>query len=116
MRIQRLAVASIVLTLVSSVEAAAQKLGTTEIGVFGQFTRADEAWHTDDGFGFGGRLGIFLNRRWELEGTFSTSSFNNQAPRVAGSSSVQTFNGQLNFNLPFGLGGQTHDLIFEGGV
>jgi len=116
MRTQRLAVASIVLALVNSVEAAAQKLGTTELGVFGQFTRADEAWHTGDGFGFGGRLGIFLNRRWELEGAFSTSSFDNKAPRPVGSSSVQTFNGQINFNLPFGLGGQTHDLILEGGA
>jgi peptidoglycan-associated lipoprotein len=116
MRIQRLAVASIVLALLTSVEAAAQKLGTTELGVFGQFTRADEAWHTDDGFGLGGRLGVFLNRRWELEGTFSASSFDNKAPRAAGTSSVQTFNGQLNFNLPFGLGGRTHDLILEGGV
>jgi len=116
MRIQRLAVASIVLTLVSSVEAAAQKLGTTEVGVFGQFTRADEAWQTDDGFGLGGRLGVFLNRRWELEGTFSSSTFDNKAARGTGTSSVQTFNGQLNFNLPFGLGGQTHDLILEGGV
>lgn len=116
MRTQRLAVASIVLALVASVEAGAQKAGTTELGVFGQFTRADEAWHTDNGFGLGGRLGVFLNRRWELEGTFSASSFNNQAPRASGSSSVQTFSGQLNFNLPFGLGGQTHDLIFEGGV
>jgi peptidoglycan-associated lipoprotein len=116
MRLQRLAVASIVLAFVSSAEATAQKLGTTELGVFGQFTRADAAWHTDDGFGLGGRLGIFLNRRWELEGTFSASSFNNQAPRASGTSSVQTFNGQLNFNLPFGFGGQTHDLILEGGV
>jgi len=116
MRIQRLAVASFVLAFISSVDAAAQKAGTTELGVFGQFTRADEAWRTDDGFGFGGRLGVFLNRRWELEGAFSTSSFDNKAPRPVGSSSVQTFNGQINFNLPFGLGGQTHDLILEGGV
>ena len=116
MRLRRLAVASIALALVSSAEAGAQKAGTTELGVFGQFTRADEAWQTDDGFGLGGRLGIFLNRRWELEGTFSTASFDNKPARGPGTSSVQTFNGQINFNLPFGLGGQTHDLILEGGV
>ncbi len=116
MRIQRSAVASIVLACIVSAEAAAQKLGTTEVGVFGQFTRADEAWHTDNGFGLGGRLGVFLNRRWELEATLSDASFNNQAPRASGTSNVQTFNGQINFNLPFGLGGQTHDLILEGGA
>jgi peptidoglycan-associated lipoprotein len=59
---------------------------------------------------------VFLNRRWELEGTFSTASFSNQAPRGSGTSSVETFNGQINFNLPFGFGGQTHELILEGGV
>lgn len=116
MRIQRSAVASFLLVCIASAEAAAQKLGTTELGVFGQFTRADEAWHTDDGFGLGGRLGIFLNRRFELEGTFSAASFNNQAPRASGTSSVQTFDGQINFNLPFGFGGQTHDLILEAGA
>ncbi len=116
MRIRRLAVASFVLAFISSVEAAAQKAGTTELGVFGQFTRADEAWQTDNGFGLGGRLGIFLNRRWELEGTFSTASFDNKPARGPGTSSVQTFNGQINFNLPFGFAGQTHDLIVEGGV
>ena len=116
MRIQHLAVASIVLGCIGPAEAAAQHLGATELGVFGQFTKADEAWHTDNGFGLGGRLGVFLNRRWELEGTASTASFNNQSPRASGSSSVQTFNGQINFNLPFGVGGQTHDLILEAGA
>jgi peptidoglycan-associated lipoprotein len=116
MRIQHLAVASIVLASVGPPEVGAQQLGTTELGVFGQFTRADEAWHTDDGFGVGGRLGVFLNRRWELEATLSDASFNNQAPRASGSSTVQTFNGQINFNLPFGFAGQTHDLILEAGA
>lgn len=116
MRIQHLAVASIVLTSVGPAKTAAQHLGTTEVGAFGQFTRADEAWHTDDGVGLGGRLGVFLNRRWELEGAFSASSFNNQAPRASGSSSSQTFNGQINFNLPFGFGGRTHDVILEVGA
>lgn len=116
MRMRRLALASAVLGLGASTQARAQKGGTVEIGGFGQWTRADEAWHTDNGFGVGGRLGLFLNRRWALEATLSASTFNNQAPRASGSSSQQTFDGQLEYNLPFGLGGKTHDLILEGGA
>ena len=115
MRMQRLAVASIVLAI-ASVEAGAQKSGTTEAGVFGQWLRSDEAWHTDNGFGLGGRLGVFLNRRFEFEGTLSFSTLNNKAPRASGTSTMQTIDGQLNFNLPFGLGGRTHDLMLEAGA
>ena len=84
MRIQRLAVASFVLAFVARSQPPRRRPAPTELGVFGQFTRADEAWQTDNGFGLGGRLGIFLNRRWELEGTFSTASFDNKPPRAAG--------------------------------
>lgn len=115
MRMQRLAVASIVLAI-ASVEAGAQKTGTTEAGVFGQWLRSDEAWHTDNGFGLGGRLGVFLNRRFEFEGTLSFSTLNNAPPRASGTSTMQTIDGQLNFNLPFGLGGRTHDLMLEAGA
>lgn len=115
MRIQRLAVASIVLAL-ASVEAGAQKGGTTEVGVFGQWLRADDAWHTDNGFGLGGRLGVFLNRRWELESALGFSTLTNKPPRASGTSTMETINGQLNFNLPFGLAGRTHDLLLEAGA
>src|SRR4051812_42320842 len=99
-----------------SVPLAAQSAGNVEIGAFGQFTRVDAAWHTKNGFGAGGRLGVFLGSRWELEGTAAFSSFDNEAPRASGSSSSQTFTGQLNYNLPFGLGGRTHQFLLEAGV
>ena len=102
--------------LVVAVPVAAQKGGTVEVGGFGQYTFADAAWHVQNGWGAGGRLGVFLNSRWQLEGTASFSSFTNEAPRASGSSSMQTFNGQINYNLPFGMGGRTHQLILEAGA
>jgi peptidoglycan-associated lipoprotein len=102
--------------LVVAAPVAAQKGGTVEVGGFGQYTIADGAWHVKNGWGAGGRLGAFLNSRWELEGTASFSSFTNEAPRASGSSTMQTFNGQINYNLPFGLGGRTHHLILEAGA
>ena len=44
------------------------------------------------------------------------STFTNEAPRAGGNSSMQTFDGQINFNLPFGIGGKTHRLLLEAGV
>jgi peptidoglycan-associated lipoprotein len=87
-----------------------------EIGGFGQYTIADDAWHVQNGFGGGGRLGIFLNSRWELEAAAAFSNFTNEAPRASGSSSNQTFNGQINYNLPFGMGGRTHQFLLELGA
>jgi peptidoglycan-associated lipoprotein len=69
-----------------------------------------------NGFGGGGRLGLFLNPRWELEATAAFSSFTNEAPRASGTSSNQTFSGQINYNLPFGMGGRTHQFLLELGA
>ncbi len=102
--------------VVVAVPVAAQKGGTVEVGGFGQYTIVDGAWHVANGWGAGGRLGVFLNSHWELEGTGSFSSFTNEAPRAGGSSSMQTFGGQINFNLPFGMGGRTHHLLLEAGA
>ncbi len=95
---------------------AAQSSGNVELGLFGQYTRTDDAWPTDNGPGGGGRLGWFLTKRWQLEGDVGLSSFNNQAPRPSGSSSMQTFTGQVNYGIPFGLGGMTHQLLLEAGA
>jgi peptidoglycan-associated lipoprotein len=94
----------------------AQSAGTVEVGGFGQFTRTDAAWHVKNGGGAGGRLGVFLTSHLELEAAASFSSFTNEPPRASGSSSAQTFNGQFTFNIPFGAGGRTHDLLFEAGA
>jgi peptidoglycan-associated lipoprotein len=95
---------------------AAQSGGNVELGGFGQFTRTDAAWHVKNGFGGGGRLGVFLTRHWELEGDVGISSFTNEPPRASGSSTNQTFTGQLTYNIPFGLGGNTHQLLLEAGA
>lgn len=102
--------------LVAAVPVAAQKPGTVELGPFGQYTIADDAWHVKNGWGGGGRLGVFLASHWELEAAAAFSSFTNEAPRASGSSSNQTFNGQINFNLPFGMGGRTHHFLLEAGA
>lgn len=95
---------------------AAQRAGSVELGGFGQFTRVDAAWHVDNGWGGGGRLGVFFTPRWELEGTAGFSNFDNQSPRAAGSSSNQTFTAQLNYGIPFGMGGKTHQFLLEAGA
>ena len=95
---------------------AAQRAGSVELGGFGQYTIVDDAWHVKNGFGAGGRLGVFLNPRWELEATAAFSNFTNEAPRASGHSSNQTFNGQINYNLPFGMGGRTNHFILEAGA
>jgi peptidoglycan-associated lipoprotein len=94
----------------------AQSAGSFEIGGFGQFTRADAAWHVKNGFGFGGRLGVFLNRRWELEADGSISTFENEAPRASGNTTQQTFAGRLTYNLPFGMGGRTSHFLLGVGA
>jgi len=94
----------------------AQKAGTVELGGFGQWTKVDDAWRVNNGIGAGGRLGVFLASHWQLEGTIGVSSFENHAPRAAGHSSNQEFTGQINFNLPFGLGGHTHQFLLEAGA
>src|SRR5215831_17053053 len=53
----------------------AQNTGQVEIGGFGQYTRADYAWHVQSGYGLGGNAGVFLTRRIALEGDASFSTF-----------------------------------------
>jgi peptidoglycan-associated lipoprotein len=104
------------LSLAVSLPVYAQSAGNVEIGGFGQFVRMDGAWHVKNGWGGGGRLGVFLTRRFEFEATAGFSSSDNEPPRAAGTSSGQTFTGQLNYNLPFGMGGRTHALLLEAGA
>src|SRR5678809_1287337 len=68
--------------IVVAVPVAAQKGGTVEVGGFGQYTVADDAWHVQNGWGLGGRLGVFLASHWELEAAAAFSTFTNEAPRA----------------------------------
>jgi peptidoglycan-associated lipoprotein len=89
----------------------AQQLGTVELGGFLQADRVDKALQTDAlGWGAGGRLGLFLGKRWELE---ADGSFTRVTPKPnrGGNPKVQTGGdkvqivyglGRLNYNLPFG--------------
>jgi hypothetical protein len=51
--------------------AMAQDKGTVEIGAFGKYTKYDNSYGTTNksanSYGGGGRLGYFLNQKWELE-------------------------------------------------
>ena len=121
MHSQRLLIAGLAASVVASIALSAGRLtaqsaGNVEIGGFGQFTRTDAAWHVKNGGGAGGRLGVFLTSHLELEAAASFSSFTNEPPRLSGSSSAQTFNGQFTYNIPFGVGGRTHDLLLEAGA
>ena len=44
------------------------------------------------------------------------STFDNEASRGSGTSDMQTFVGRITYNLPFGMGGRTHQLLLEPGV
>lgn len=112
----RLFVAGFITSMSVPMTLAAQKAGSVEVGGFGQFTRADAAWQVKNGYGVGGRLGVFFTPRWELEADASFSTFNAEAPRAAGNISQQTFAGRLTYGIPFGMGGRTHHLLIGGGV
>src|ERR1043166_7114453 len=45
-----------------------QQMGTVELGVFGQYAYMDTPWAMKNGFGIGGRLGVFLRERYLIEG------------------------------------------------
>jgi peptidoglycan-associated lipoprotein len=96
--------------------AAAQNTGNVEIGGFGQYTHADDAWHVQSGFGLGGHIGVFVTRRFALEGDASVSTFLNQAPRASGNTQQQTFAGRLMYNIPFGWKSKTNQLMFGVGA
>ncbi|MGH7618523.1 MAG: peptidoglycan-associated lipoprotein Pal [Gemmatimonadaceae bacterium] len=95
---------------------AAQNAGNVEVGGFGQYTHADDAWHVKSGFGLGGRLGVFVTHRWALEGDASFSTFSNQAPRASGNTQQETFAGRLMYNIPFGMGSTTNQFMLGAGV
>ncbi len=95
---------------------AAQSAGNVEVGGFGQYTKADEAWNVKSGFGLGGRLGVFLTRRFALEGDLSLSTFQNLPARGPGNTAQSTIAGRLMYNIPFGFARSTSQFTFGGGL
>jgi outer membrane protein OmpA-like peptidoglycan-associated protein len=56
-----------VAVMLCAAPAAAQYRGTMELGMFGSFASFDNALSLDNGFGGGGRVGMYLDPRWSLE-------------------------------------------------
>lgn len=79
----------------------AQKAGNVEVGAFGQFTTMDTPWALKNGFGIGGRLGVFVTPRWELEADIANSNLTVQPPRIGtGTKQVMTYTAGLLYNIP----------------
>lgn len=87
--------------LILAAPAGAQKQGTVELGGFGQFSIMDTPWALKNGFGVGGRAGVFVTPRWELEADLASSSLTKKPPRLStGSTSYQTYAARVTYNLP----------------
>ncbi len=82
--------------------ARAQQAGVVELGGFLQLDRMDEAMRTKRlGGGAGGRLGVFMTSRWELEGEASYSQADPEPSRTS-KAQINYYIGRFNYNIPFG--------------
>lgn len=117
-----------VAALLLAAPAAAQKPAAVEIGGFGQWTRFDEnagrANATpEDGFGYGGRLGVFLSRNWQVEADGYYSPQNRELTEdfcclglFPDDVNASAFALRLNYNMPLGMGRRTHFILGGGAV
>lgn len=106
MKSMRIAFAGVIAATLA-VPAHAQERGWVELGAFGRYTAFDQDAGIDNGLGFGGRVGVFMDRRFILEGEGSFT------PSISGSRvpSANTNNGddynytplylRLTANAPF---------------
>jgi len=108
-------------------ELAAPLPGTVEIGGFGQWTWFDKnagfegVANPKDGFGYGGRLGVFLSDpHWEIEGDGYYSPQNNEFAGGGRPTDVNAhaFATRLNYNFPLRLFGsrESQFIIGAGGT
>lgn len=88
-----------------------QSAGTVELGGFGRYTSFGESRQLDDAIGFGGRLGVFLSRRFSIEGDISYSSLD--VPEDSEMSYIP-IHGRILFNQP--IGQRVDFLLGAGGV
>lgn len=86
MSMKRLAAGGIAALLIAVPAAAQQpRAGSVEIGAFGSYTSFDSRFRLDDGVAFGGRLGVFLSKRWAIEGDAAYGKIKaNDEPLVPG--------------------------------
>src|SRR5687767_1452843 len=71
MRMKRLAIAAALGLLGASVPASAERIGSLEVGAFGQYTLFGDVLELDNAPGFGGMLGLFLLPNLVAEGDIS---------------------------------------------
>ncbi|MEO7455771.1 MAG: peptidoglycan-associated lipoprotein Pal [Gemmatimonadaceae bacterium] len=91
------------LALLNPTRLVAQQAGAVEVGGFLQLDRLDEAFRTKRlGGGAGGRLGIYLSPRWELEAEASYTQADPEPPRTS-KAQVNYYVGRLNYNIPYGM-------------
>jgi peptidoglycan-associated lipoprotein len=99
--------------------------GTVELGGFGQWTFFDDNAGSEnvavakDGFGYGGRLGVFLSDpRWEIEGDGYYSPQDNDITPNNGITKVNAhaFAARLNYNFPFRLLSRQSQFILGAGA
>ena len=82
--------------------ASAQRAGSVELGGFLQLDHLDEAMRTKRlGGGAGGRFGIFLGPRWEIEADASYTQADPEPSRLT-KAQINYYVGRLNYNAPFG--------------
>ncbi|MEO7999731.1 MAG: OmpA family protein [Gemmatimonadaceae bacterium] len=96
-----------VLALSIPASAFAQRKGALEIGGFGRFTKFADTLQIDNGFGGGGRAGVFIFRNWSIEMDLSYAQANiNKLPLLVdrgdtlGDVSHLLFSYRLLYNAP----------------
>ena len=115
--------------LVFAAPLAAQRPGTVEIGGFGQWTWFDDNAGRpnavpENGLGYGGRLGVFVTPRWQIEGD---GYFSPQSRKLTEEFcclglfptdvNASAFALRLNYNVPLALmGGRTRFILGGGAV
>jgi hypothetical protein len=113
--------------LLIAAPAAAQRPAAVEIGGFGQWTRFDEHAGRENatptnGFGYGGRFGVFLSRNWQVEADGYYSPQDRKLTEdfcclglFPDQVNASAFALRLNYNLPLGMAERSH-LILGGGA
>jgi peptidoglycan-associated lipoprotein len=95
--------------------AVAQHAGSVELGGFLQLDRLDEAMRTKRlGGGAGGRFGVYVSPRWELEAEASYSQADPEPSRTS-KAQINYYIGRLNYNIPWG-GMPGNAVILSGGA
>ena len=101
MRVKRLA-ATLALTLIgasgAAAPASAQRIGSVEVGAFGQYTIFGDLIELDNALGFGGMVGLFILPNLVAEGDISLSR--TEGPLSAGKVTYRPIHARLAYHIP----------------